>query len=69
MMPPRQGKRNLPDPDDNAVVESLAIDLGEVVEYDEALSEDAEERYRERLDDYAEAHAEAEAGLQDLPAG
>jgi hypothetical protein len=57
------------DPEDNAVVESLAIDLGEAIEYDEVLSEAAEERYIERLDDYAAAHAEAEAGLQDLSAG
>lgn len=49
--------------------EILSADLGEEIEYDELLSEDAEARYSRCLEDYAEAHAEAEAGLQDLSAG
>ncbi|HWA54408.1 MAG TPA: hypothetical protein VG816_09580 [Solirubrobacterales bacterium] len=52
-----------------AVIEIVNADFGEDVEYDEMLSGEAEERYSERLEDYAEAHAEAEAGLQDLSAG
>lgn len=52
-----------------AVIEIVNADFGEDVEYDEMLSDEAEERYSERLEDYAEAHAEAEAGLQDLSAG
>lgn len=66
--PPPKGKK-MPDPQDAVVIEIMSADLGENVEYDELLSDEAEERYSERLEDYAEAHAEAEAGLQDLSAG
>lgn len=62
-----------PDAENAALTELIEIvtaDFGEVVAYDETLSDDeAEERYSERLEDYADAHAEAEAGLQDLSAG
>jgi hypothetical protein len=47
----------------------LSADLGDQAEYDEPLSEESEARYSRCLEDYAEAHAEAEAGLQDLSAG
>ena len=69
-MPPPKRKKVLDL--ENTVEETAAIlsaDLGEEVEYDEVLSKDAEARYSRCLEDYAEAHAEAEAGLQDLSAG
>jgi hypothetical protein len=53
-----------------ALIEVATADFGEDIVYDESLSDSgAEERYSERLEDYADAHAEAEAGLQDLSAG
>ena len=53
-----------------ALIEIASADFGEDIVYDESLSDSgAEERYSERLEDYADAHAEAEAGLQDLSAG
>lgn len=69
-MPPPK-RKNLLDLEDT-VEETAAIlsaDLGDEVEYDELLSEDAEAHYSRCLEDYVEAHAEAEAGLQDLSAG
>jgi len=66
--PPLKGKALL-NAESAAVIEIVNADFGEDVKYDEMLSDEAEERYSERLEDYAEAHAEAEAGLQDLSAG
>lgn len=54
---------------DNAVLEALQADFGDPVEYEEPLSDEDAGRYEDELDDSAEAHAEAEAGLQDLSAG
>ena len=69
MISPQPKGKALPDPESAAVLEIVNADFGEDVEYDEMLSDEAEARYSERLEDYAEAHAEAEAGLQDLSAG
>lgn len=69
MTSPQPKGKALPDSASAAVIEIVNADFGKDVEYDEMLSDEAEERYSERLEDYAEAHAEAEAGLQDLSAG
>jgi hypothetical protein len=71
MTAPPHKRKNLLNLEDT-VEETTAIlsaDLGDQVEYDELLSEESEARYSRCLEDYAEAHAEAEAGLQDLSAG
>jgi hypothetical protein len=69
MISPQPKGKVLPDPESAAVLEIVNADLGEDVKYDELLSDEAETRYSRQLEDYAEAHAEAEAGLQDLSAG
>ncbi len=54
---------------DSAILEVLEADPGEPIEYADELSPDELEAYEEELEDYAEAHAEAEVGLQDLSTG
>jgi len=54
---------------DTGVFEAVNADLGELIAYDEELPREDAERFEEQLDDYVDAHAEAEAGLQDLSAG
>jgi hypothetical protein len=68
--PPRR-RKNVLDLEDTVeeTAKILSADLGDEVQYDEVLSPEAEAHYSECLEDYAEAHAEAEAGLQDLSAG
>lgn len=69
MIWPQAERKPLPDTEAAAVLDIVNADFGDDVEYDEMLSDDAEKRYAKRLKDYADAHAEAEAGLQDLSAG
>ncbi len=59
----------LPTTEDTTVLDAVNADFGETVEYRVVLSDESAERYAECLDDYVDAHAEAEAGLQDLSAG
>jgi hypothetical protein len=71
MTAPPPKRKNMVEVEDTVedITAILRADLGEQAEYDEPLSEESETRYSRCLEDYAEAHAEAEAGLQDLSAG
>jgi hypothetical protein len=52
-----------------SVTDVISTDFGQSVVYDEPLSDESIEHYNERLEDYADAQAEAEARQQYLSAG
>lgn len=69
MEPESRAQETMSETMDSAILEVLQADLGQPIEYAAELSSDELEAYEEELEDYAEAHAEAEVGLQDLSTG